>query len=115
MTADLRRACAEKLGWKHYGCAGCLQVPCRCNEWISADEGPCELPAYDAEPAAALLLVEAARERGVWFTFSTGPFSVVVTFEDRTGPLSVQADITPETPLAHAFCQAVCAAYLKLP
>lgn len=43
-----RIAIAEACGWKHYGCTGCAQSPCACDEWIheSTDGVPSELPDY---------------------------------------------------------------------
>jgi hypothetical protein len=43
---ELKETLAPLVGWNHFGCTGCACTPCRCNQWIHADHGPCDLPDW---------------------------------------------------------------------
>lgn len=60
---EAREFIAKLAGWTHYGCTGCGRIPCRCNDWLSADAGPSKLPDYfnDADREALFWMHQAEK------------------------------------------------------
>ena len=108
---DQRIAIAEACGWNHFGCTGCLSVPCKCNQWIHADHGPCGLPDYlsdlNAMHEAEKTLTGPAMEAFVWELERAHPTASI-------GSCQEYGDVRDEVfDLVHASASMRAEAFLK--